>query len=77
MLEKIRWSELSERTRRIVLWSAFDVTLKIIALIDLKRRPRSEIRGSKVAWAAGVVLVNAMGAAPITYFIFGRRKPQS
>ena len=77
MLEKTRWSELSERTRRrIVLSWVFDGTLKIVALVDLKRRPGSEIRGSKAAWAAAVVLINAMGAAPIAYFIFGRRKPQ-
>jgi hypothetical protein len=69
-----RWSELSGRTRRlIVLSSAFDGTLKIIALVDLKRRPGSEIRGSKAAWAAAVVLINAVGAAPIAYLIFGRR----
>jgi hypothetical protein len=77
-LEKTRWSQLSERTRRrIVLSWVFDVTLKIIALVDLKRRPGSEVRGSKPGWAAAVVLINAMGAAPIAYFVFGRRKRQT
>jgi hypothetical protein len=78
VLEKTRRSELSARTRRrIVLSWLFDGTLKVIALADLKRRPPSEIRGSKAAWAAAVALINAVGAAPIAYFIFGRRKPQS
>jgi len=74
--EKRRWSELSERTRRlIILGAAFEGILKIMALVDIKRRPDSEIRGSKAKWAAAVVLINSVGAAPIAYFIFGRRKP--
>ena len=45
---KKRWSELSEGARRlVVLGAVFEGVLKIMALIDLKRRPASEIRGSK------------------------------
>ena len=57
-----RWTELSERTRRlIILGAAFEGVLKIAALIDIKRRPVSEIRGSKAKWAMAVVLVNSEG----------------
>lgn len=74
--KKRRWSDLSERTRRlIVLGTVFEGILKIMALVDLKRRPGSEVRGSKTMWAAAVVLINSVGAAPAAYFIFGRRKP--
>jgi hypothetical protein len=78
MSEKRRWSDLSERTRRLIIIGAvFEGTLKVLALIDMKRRPGTEIRGSKAKWAAAVVLINSMGAAPLAYLIFGRRNPQS
>jgi hypothetical protein len=48
--------------------------LKIAALIDLARRPSNEVRGSKDGWAAAVSLINALGAVPIAYFAWGRRK---
>ena len=57
--------------------AVFEGILKVLALIDLKRRPGTEIRGSKAKWAAAVVLINSVGAAPLAYFIFGRRNPQS
>lgn len=69
-----RWSELSNRTRKlIILGAAFEGVLKILALVDLKRRPAGEIRGTKAKWAAAVVLINAVGAVPIAYFLYGRR----
>jgi len=52
--------------------------LKTAALIDIKRRPSSEIRGPKWMWASTVTLINAFGAAPLAYFAFGRRRhPQA
>jgi hypothetical protein len=73
-MAKKRWSELSERSRRlIILGAAFEGVLKMAALLDLKRRPASEIRGSKAKWAVAVVLVNSVGAVPIAYFLCGRR----
>jgi hypothetical protein len=69
-----RWSELNEGTRKLIIFAAvFEGLLKILALIDLKRRPASEIRGSKAKWASAVVLVNSVGAVPIAYFLWGRR----
>ena len=70
-----RWNELSERNRRlIVLGAVIDGTLKIAALIDLKRRPAEDVRGRKWAWATVVTLANSVGLVPLTYFLFGRRR---
>jgi hypothetical protein len=70
-----RWSDLSERDRRLLIAAAaVEGALKAAALADLKRRPASEVRGPKWAWAAGVVAVNSFGAAPLAYFVFGRRR---
>ncbi|WP_325788670.1 PLDc N-terminal domain-containing protein [Arthrobacter koreensis] len=41
------------------------------ALVDIWRRPGSEIRGPKAAWSAACA-VNFIG--PISYFVFGRRR---
>ena len=71
-----QWNDLEPRTRRlIVVAAAIEGVLKIAALLDLVRRPSSEARGSKAGWAAAVALVNALGAVPIAYFVWGRRKP--
>jgi hypothetical protein len=73
-MPKRRWSELSNRTRKLIILAAvLEGVLKILALVDLKRRPAGEIRGSKAKWATAVVLVNSLGAVPIAYFLYGRR----
>jgi hypothetical protein len=72
---KRRWSELSKGTRRlIVITGSVEGVLKLAALVDLRRRRPEQVRGSKKAWAAAIVLVNSMGAVPIGYFIYGRRR---
>jgi hypothetical protein len=70
-----RWSDLSERNRRlVVLGAVLEGALKIAALIDLKRRPTTEIRGRKWIWATVVTLVNSVGVVPLAYLLFGRRR---
>jgi hypothetical protein len=70
-----KWNDLSPRTRRlIVLASAIEGVLKLAALIDRARRRASEVRGSKARWAVAVMLINSLGAVPIAYFAYGRRK---
>ena len=70
-----RWSDLSERTRKmIIVAGVFEGSLKIAALVDMKRRPADQIRGKKWIWAPVVLLVNSFGLAPIAYFVFGRRR---
>jgi len=73
-LAKKRWSDLRSRSRRlIVIGGAIEGVLKTAALIGLVHRPTEEVRGSKPLWAAAIVLINSVGAVPITYFAYGRR----
>jgi type II secretory pathway component PulM len=67
-----KWQDLSPRVRKlIVAGGAVELSLKVAALADIWRRPASQIRGPKVAWAAAQA-VNGLG--PVGYFLFGRRK---
>jgi hypothetical protein len=69
------WSDLSDRRRRLIIAAAVaEASLKTAALIDIKRRPASQIRGSKWVWAPAVVIINSFGGAPLAYFAFGRRR---
>jgi len=70
-----RWSDLSERNRRLLIAAAVaDGALRVAALIDIKRRPASQIRGQKWVWAAAVAIISSAGVLPISYFAFGRRR---
>lgn len=70
-----KWSELSERARTLLTVGAVvEACLKAVALTDIARRPPDRIRGSKVLWAAIVIVVNSFGGAPLAYFAFGRRR---
>ena len=72
-----QWSDLSERTRRLLAITAVaEGILKLAALIDLKRRPASQVRGPKWLWATVLAIVSSAGVAPISYFLFGRRPPR-
>ena len=70
-----RWGDLSERTRRLVITAAVaDGALRVAALIDIQRRPASQIRGRRWMWAAAVALVSSAGVVPVSYFVFGQRR---
>jgi hypothetical protein len=78
MAARRQWSDLSGRTRRLLVISAVaEGILKLAALTDLKRRPASQVRGPKWVWAAVVTVVSSAGVVPISYFFFGRRQPRS
>jgi hypothetical protein len=78
MAARRQWSDLSERTRRLLTITAVaEGLLKLAALIDLKRRPASQVRGPKWLWATVVTVVSSAGVVPIAYFVFGRRQPRS
>jgi hypothetical protein len=69
----IRWSDLSQGQRRLVVAAAAaDGALKIAALVDIQRRPAEQIRGPKALWRAAMV-VNLLG--PLSYFAIGRKRP--
>jgi len=75
MAARKQWSDLSERNRKLLIAvGVVEGCLKIAALIDIKRRPASQIRGPKWLWAAVVSVVSAAGLLPISYFVFGRKR---
>jgi hypothetical protein len=78
MGDRKQWSDLSGRTRGLIITAAVaEIILKIAALIDIKRRPASQVRGPRWLWAAVVAVVSSAGVVPISYFVFGRRPPRS
>jgi hypothetical protein len=69
-----RWSDLSPRSRKMLIAAGVaETALKVAVLVDLRRRAPSEIRGSRRAWTAAM-LVNSAGLIPLSYFVFGRRR---
>jgi len=78
MVARSQWSDLSERNRRLITITAVaEGILKLAALIDLKRRPASQVRGPKWLWATVLAVVGSAGILPVSYFVFGRRPPQT
>jgi Phospholipase_D-nuclease N-terminal len=70
-----KWADLSPRRRRLMIAAAAaEGILKTAALIDIKRRPASQIRGPKWVWVPVILVVNSFGGVPLAYFIFGRRR---
>jgi hypothetical protein len=73
-----QWSDVSERTRRLIIAGAVgEGILKVVALIDIRRRPASQIRGPKWVWAALMAVVGSAGILPMSYFLLGRKQPPS
>ena len=76
MAARRQWNDLSQRNRRLLIDAAVaEGILKVAALIDLKRRPATQVRGPKWLWATVVTVVGSAGIVPISYFVFGRREP--
>ena len=76
MAARRQWSDLSQRTRRLLIGAGVaEGILKVAALIDLKRRPATQVRGPKWIWATVLAVVGSAGVLPISYFVFGRREP--
>lgn len=73
-MARTKWHDLSPRRRRlIIVGGAIEGALKTAALADLARRPATAVNGSKTLWALAITLINAFGAVPIVYFVYGRR----
>ena len=67
-----RWAELSDGQRKLLVGAAAaELSLKIVALIDINRRPADLIRGQKALWRAAMA-VNLLG--PLSYFVIGRKR---
>lgn len=70
-MKRKRWDELNHGQQTLIATAAaVQVLLAAAALLDLRRRPSAQVRGSKKLWAAAA-FVNFVG--PIAYFTFGRR----
>jgi hypothetical protein len=77
MAARKQWRDLSEQNRRLLIAAAVaEGILKAAALIDIKRRPASQIRGPKWVWAAMVAVVSSAGVVPVSYVVVGRRQPR-
>ena len=49
------------------------LTLDVVALVDLYRRPAAQVVGpNKLLWVAAIVLLNIAG--PLLYLLIGRRR---
>jgi hypothetical protein len=71
MATKKRWTDFSGGQRAAILVaSAIEVVLTSVALADLARRPRVQVRGPKPLWVLGCVF---QPVEPIAYLAFGRR----
>lgn len=71
---KTQWNNLSPQKRAVIAVTGLvQIVLLMAALIDLRRRPADQIKGSKKLWTL-VAFINFVG--PITYFVFGRKRAQ-
>lgn len=69
-VQKRSWNELSScQKATVATLSAVELALTTISLIDLVKRPSSQIHGNKLLWAFGV-FVQPVG--PIAYLAWGR-----
>lgn len=73
VMSKKGWKDLGPRARQLILLGTiFEGILKLVVLVDLKRRADSEINGTKARWAAAMLL-NTAGVVPLLYLVRGRR----
>jgi hypothetical protein len=71
VVAKKQWSDLTRRQKQAVLAAgAIETVLTAAALRDVARRPPTQIRGPKLAWALAL-FVQPVG--PIAYFALARR----
>lgn len=69
------WKELSGSQRaRISIMSIAELIMSAWALLDLRRRPENEVRGSKKLWA---LLAFVQPVGPIAYLVWGRKKEKA
>jgi hypothetical protein len=72
MARKKRWRDLSTRQRVVLIVAAVvELVSTATALADLARRPASQVRGPKLAWAIAC-FIQPFG--PAAYLRFGRRR---
>jgi hypothetical protein len=71
MASKKRWSDLTPTQRALILaLASVELAFTATALVDLARRPASQIRGPKPLWLLGC-FVQPVG--PLAYLMLRRR----
>ena len=71
MADKKKWDDFTPAQKALIIAAAtFELIVTSIALRDLVRRPRRQVRGPKVLWVASF-FVQPVGA-PL-YLMVGRR----
>lgn len=71
---KNQWNDLApQKQLTISLVGLVQVALLGAALVDIRRRPAEQIKGSKKLWTL-VAFINFVG--PITYFVIGRKRDE-
>ena len=69
---KKQWSDLSSTQQRaIVVAAALEVVVTTVALVDLVRRPRGQVRGPMALW---VLASFVQPVGPVAYLALGRRR---
>jgi phospholipase D-like protein len=67
-----RWTDLPGwQQTGIVALAAVEIVLTTVAVADLVRRPRRQVRGPKALWAVGF---GVQPFGPLTYLLAGRRR---
>jgi len=71
MAAKKTWSDLSPAQQKAVIAAgAAEAVITAVALVDLVRRPKAQVRGPKLLWVAAFA-VQPIG--PLAYLKNGRR----
>ena len=60
-----RWQQIG-----VLALGSAEIVLTALAVVDLVRRPKSQVRGPKALWFAGLA-VQPFG--PVSYLLLGRR----
>lgn len=71
-MQKKSWADLPTGAKAaIIIGGIAEVALTRRALKDLRRRPKSQVRGSKKLWRLALV-VQPVG--PVAYLVAGRKR---
>jgi hypothetical protein len=72
--QRKQWKDFSAAQKtRIIMTAIYNLTMMTVMLVDLRRRPASQIKGDKRLWVLAA-FVQPFG--PIAYFAFGRKRKQ-
>jgi hypothetical protein len=71
-MQQRKWADLTTTQQALVVaGAAVEITLTTIAGADLARRPRSQVRGPRWAWALALTI---QPVGPVLYLLVGRRR---